>query len=280
MDACEVTNAEFARFVLETGYKTVAERALNWEELRAQLPPDTPKPSEETLQPGALVFSPPDRSVDTLDYSQWWRWMIGASWQHPQGPTSSIAGKERYPVVQVAYEDAEAYAKWAGKRLPTEAEWEYAARGGLERKRNVWGDEPVAPRRANTWQGRFPDVNTAEDGYVRGAPVRSFPPNGYGLYDMAGNVWEWCSDIYRADMYTLRLAEFGGAGVCANPKGPTAGSGPRDTRAIESHVQRGGSFLCNDSYCASYRPSARMPGAADTGAEHVGFRCVMTARTK
>jgi len=255
MDETEVTNAQFASFVAATGYRTVAERPVDWEELRKQVPPGTPKPPDSQLQPGALVFTPPAEPVGLDRYDRWWSWTTGACWNHPSGPGSSISGKEQEPVVHVALEDAQAYARWAGKRLPTEAEWEFAARGGLEGKRNAWGDEPVDPRRANTWQGHFPDRNTREDGFVLAAPVKSFPPNGYGLYDMAGNVWEWCSDAYR----------------------PYDGADARITFVPGSHVVRGGSFLCCDSYCASYRPSARMSQTPDTGMQHLGFRCVKDA---
>ena len=255
MDEAEVTNAQFAAFVAATGYRTVAERPVDWEELRKQVPPGTPKPPDSQLQPGALVFTPPAEPVDLDRFDRWWSWTPGACWNHPAGPASTIAGKGQEPVVHVAFEDAQAYARWAGKRLPTEAEWEYAARGGLEGKRNAWGDEPVDPRRANTWQGHFPDRNTREDGFALAAPVKSFPPNGYGLFDMAGNVWEWCSDAYR----------------------PYDGADPRITFVPGSLVVRGGSFLCNDSYCSSYRPSARMSQTPDTGMQHLGFRCVKDA---
>jgi sulfatase modifying factor 1 len=276
MDATEVTNAQFRAFVEATDYKTVAERPVDWEELKKQVAPGTPKPPDEMLQPGSLVFTPPDHPVDLRDNAQWWRWTIGANWRHPEGPGSTLDGKDSYPVVHVAYEDAVAYCKWAGKRLPTEAEWEFAARGGLDGKKNVWGDEPIDPKRANTWQGHFPDNNTAEDGYARAAPVKSFPPNGYGLYDMAGNAWEWCSDLYRPDTYARRVLEIGKDGVAVNPTGPTSSLDPRNPYAPESRVHRGGSFLCHDSYCASYRPSARMACPSDTGLQHLGFRCVMT----
>lgn len=276
MDVTEITNAQFAAFVDATGYRTVAERPVDWEELKKQAPPGTPKPPAEQLQPGSLVFTPPAHAVDLQDYSQWWSWTIGANWRHPQGPGSGIAGKDAYPVVHIAFEDALAYAKWAGKRLPTEAEWEFAARGGLAGRRNVWGDEPIDPRRCNTWQGHFPDRNTAEDGYAGAAPVKSFPPNGYGLYDMSGNVWEWCSDLYRVDTYARRAAETGPDGVAVNPPGPGSSLDPRNPHAPETRVHRGGSFLCHDSYCASYRPSARMACPPDTGLQHLGFRCVTT----
>jgi formylglycine-generating enzyme required for sulfatase activity len=276
MDATEVTNRQFAAFVEATGYETVAERPVDWEELKHQLPPSTPKPDDKMLLPGSLVFEPPVGPVDTRHFEQWWRWTTGADWRHPDGPGSNIDGKAEHPVVHVAWEDAVAYAKWTGKRLPTEAEWEFAARGGLDRKRNVWGDAPVDAKRANTWQGRFPQENTAEDGFARTSPVKSFPPNAYGLYDMAGNVWEWCSDLYRPDAYALQISEAGESAVIDNPRGPTKSLDPRNPHAPESHVQRGGSFLCHDSYCASYRPSARMAAPPDTGMQHLGFRCVLS----
>ena len=276
MDATEVTNRQFAEFVQATGYETVAERPVDWEELKQQLPPGTPKPDEKMLLPGSLVFTPPAEAVDTRHFEQWWSWTTGASWRHPEGPGSTIDGKADHPVVHVAWEDAMAYAKWAGKRLPTEAEWEFAARGGLDHKLNVWGDEPVDAKRANTWQGRFPEKNTAEDGYARTSPVKSFPANAYGLYDMAGNVWEWCSDLYRPDAYALQIAEAGPNAVIDNPRGPAQSLDPRNPHAPASRVQRGGSFLCHDSYCASYRPSARMAAPPDTGMQHLGFRCVLS----
>jgi formylglycine-generating enzyme required for sulfatase activity len=286
MDTTELTNAKFAEFVKATGYKTVAERPVDWEELKKQLPPGTPKPDDKMLLPGSLVFTPPDQPVDLRAHEQWWTWTTGADWQHPEGPSSSIDGKNDYPVVHIAYEDAVAYCAWAGKSLPTEAQWEFAARGGLDHKVNVWGNEPVDATRCNIWQGHFPDKNTATepggDGFARSAPVKSFAPNGYGLYDMAGNVWEWCSDLYRPDTYARRLLELDQAGkkgsdrVAVNPTGATRSYDPRNPNSPESRVHRGGSFLCNDSYCASYRPSARMACPPDTGLQHLGFRCVMS----
>jgi sulfatase modifying factor 1 len=266
MDTTEVTNAQFRRFVEATGYVTVAERPIDWEELSKQLPKGTPRPPDEALRPGSAVFTPPSKPVSTNDAGQWWTWTDGANWRHPEGPGSSIEGKDRYPVVHVTHADAVAYCEWAGKRLPTEAEWEYAARGGLAGKVNVWGDEPIDPTRANTWQGEFPHQNLKEDGFVLAAPVGSFPPNGYGLFDMAGNVWEWCSDRYRPDEYTRRVQAAGKNGVSVNPRGPGG--------AADQYVHRGGSFLCNDSYCASYRPSARMSTTGDTSLHHLGFRGV------
>jgi formylglycine-generating enzyme required for sulfatase activity len=280
MSATEVTNAQFAAFVKATGYKTLAERPVDWEEMKKQVPPGTPKPADEMLEPGSLVFSPTNGPVSLDDFFQWWSWLHGADWRHPDGPGSSIEGKDDFPVVHVAYRDALAYCEWAGVRLPTESEWEFAARGGLDGNLNVWGNEPVDAARANTWQGQFPATNTADDGFARAAPVRSFPPNGYGLYDMAGNVWEWCSDLYRPDTYARLRLEFGADAVVTNPQGPPQSYDPRNPHEPEVRVQRGGSYLCNDSYCASYRPSARMACPPDTGLEHVGFRPVKSAQVQ
>jgi formylglycine-generating enzyme len=219
------------------------------------------------------VFTPPRGEVDLRDFSQWWTWMPGADWRHPEGPGSSIEGRDDHPVVHVSWDDADAYARWAGKRLPTEAEWEFAARGGLDGKPYTWGDQPPTDARtlANIWQGEFPHSNTAKDGFTRTSPVKSFPPNGYGLYDMAGNVWEWCADWFDRDLYRRRA----GSGVTDNPAGPEVSSDP--TRPFERlRVERGGSFLCNDSYCSRYRPSARHGNSPDTGMSHLGFRCVMS----
>ncbi|MDX2046479.1 MAG: formylglycine-generating enzyme family protein [Chitinophagaceae bacterium] len=270
MDATEVTNAQFQKFVDATGYITTAEKAPDWDELKKQLPPGTPKPDESLLVAASLVFTPPTRAISLNNASQWWNWTKGASWRHPEGPGSTVKGKENYPAVHISWDDAYAYAKWAGKRLPTEAEWEYAARGGLINKPYSWGTEDVEKikPKANTWQGHFPDINTKWDGYHKLAPVKSFVPNGYGLYDMAGNVWEWCSDWYRADYYR-QLA--GSSAV--NPKGPPSGYDP-DEPTVPKRVVRGGSFLCHVSYCSSYRVSARMKTSPDTGLEHTGFRCV------
>ncbi len=276
MDQTEVTNAQFRAFVAATGYKTVAERPVDWEEFRKHVPPGTPKPSAEELAGGSLVFVMPAPTSAAGDL-QWWRWVRSACWKHPEGPGSSIDGREQHPVVHIAYEDALAYSKWAGKRLPTEAEWEFAARGGLDGKINVWGDEPISPTRANTWQGEFPVSNTREDGFIAAAPVKSYAPNSYGLYDMAGNVWEWCSDLYRPDTYTLQLRAAGPGVVVSNPAGPDKSFDPRNPHEPELRVLRGGSFLCNDSYCASYRPSARMASSPDTGLANAGFRCVADA---
>ena len=271
MDIHEVTNEQFSKFVKETGYKTIAERPINWEEIKKQLPKNTPKPKDEALNPGSMVFYPNESIFDLIDYSQWWRWVQGASWKEPFGPGSNINGKENFPVVHIAFHDAAEYAKWCGKRLPTEAEWEWAARGGLKEKIYPWGDESVEKGEAkcNYWTGVFPSKNTAKDGYAGLAPVMQYAPNGYGLFDMAGNVWEICSDWFDADYYlSFNLSE-----TAINPKGPKSWNYPLEP-LDPKRVIKGGSFLCNDSYCSSYRVSARMPNSQDTGMSHTGFRCV------
>jgi formylglycine-generating enzyme required for sulfatase activity len=280
IDRTEVTNRQFAEFVKATGYVTIAERPVDWEELRKQVPEGTPKPAEEMLAPGALVFTMPTAGTRLDNPAGWWRWTPGASWRHPEGPDSSIDDRLDHPVVQVAWLDAVAYAAWAGKRLPTEAEWEFAARGGLDRRAFTWGDEPIDPKRANTWQGDFPVRNDLSDGFARTAPVGRFPPNGYGLVDMAGNVWEWCDDRFDSSIYPRRVAEALRASVpegepaVTDPHGPDFARDPRNPEARDSRVQKGGSFLCHASYCSSYRPSARMGCTPDTGMSHLGFRCV------
>lgn len=276
MDEHEVTNAQFRAFVAATGYATTAEKPVDVEAILRQSPPGTAAPTGEALLPGSVVFTPTSSSVPVTGpevYRQWWRWTPGACWKHPEGPGSSIESKDDHPVVHVSWDDAVAYAKWAGKRLPTEAEWEFAARGGLDQKPYVWGDERPSDTaiHANIWQGEFPYKNTALDGYQRTAPVKSYAPNGYGLYDMAGNVWEWCADWYDRDLYRKRA----GAGVIVNPTGPDRSSNPARPYTPE-RTQRGGSFLCNDSYCSRYRPSARHGCSPDTGMSHVGFRCVQS----
>jgi sulfatase modifying factor 1 len=270
MDETEVTNKQFRKFVEETKYLTVAERPIDWEELKKQAPPGTPKPPDEVLQPGSLVFTPPTGVVALNDYTQWWNWVIGANWQHPQGPGSNLEGKDNHPVVQIAYEDALAYATWAEKSLPTEAQYEFAARGGLDAKTFSWGDElnPQGKYLANYFQGSFPNNNTGDDGFVGTAPVKSFPPNGYGLFDMTGNVWELCSDWYGVTQKSAAQNK-----VDNNPVGPAATADPTDPYAIK-HVSKGGSFLCSNQYCSNYKPSGRQGSAYDSGMDHTGFRCV------
>ncbi|WP_010581900.1 formylglycine-generating enzyme family protein [Schlesneria paludicola] len=272
IDAHEVTNAEFQKFVDATGYVTTAEVKPDWEELKKTVPPGTPKPPDDVLVPGSLVFTAPPTPVPTNDVSKWWTWIPGACWKHPEGPKSSIDNRSEHPVVHISWDDANAYAKWAGKRLPTEAEWECASRGGLVGKRFTWGDEPPkeSSKLSNIWQGVFPNQNDQLDGWERTAPVKSYPPNGYGLYDMSGNVWEWCSDWYRADAYAQRMAEK----VVENPPGPADSWDPGEPDAAK-RVIRGGSFLCHITYCESYRTAARRGTTPDTGMSHLGFRCVV-----
>jgi sulfatase modifying factor 1 len=264
MDRTDVTNAEFARFVKATGYVTVAERK--------PLAKDFPGVPAEQLVEGSIVFTPPARAVDLSDYSQWWRYAPGADWRHPLGPQSSIRDRGNYPVVQIAYEDAAAYARWAGKRLPTEAEWEFAARGGLTGKPYAWGDEmrPNGRWMANTFQGHFPDEGRDSDGFAGLAPVARYPANGYGLYDMTGNVWQWTSDWYRPDAYAALVAKNA---VAWNPKGPDSSFDP-DEPGVAKRVQRGGSFLCTEQYCSRYLVGSRGKGDVSSATNHIGFRCV------
>jgi formylglycine-generating enzyme required for sulfatase activity len=268
MDKTTVTNEQFERFVRATGYVTVAERRVDAK--------DYPGAPPAMLAPGAPVFSPPAHPVPPNNPLGWWRWQPGADWRHPEGPGSSIQERPDHPVVQIAWEDAVAYAKWAGKRLPTEAEWEFAARGRLDRQEFVWGDEehPHGKWMANTFQGHFPDANTAQDRFPGTSPVCSFPENGYGLCDMAGNVWQWVSDWYRPDYYQ-QLASRGG--VTENPRGPTESFDPSEP-GVKKRVRKGGSFLCTDQYCGRFRPGARGKGDVLTGASNVGFRLVQEGK--
>ena len=263
IDAHAVTNAEFAKFARKTGYVTVAERPLN--------PADYPGALPENLAPGSLVFQMTPGPVDLRDYRQWWAWVSGACWKHPEGPGSSIDSRPDHPVVQVALEDVESYARWAGKRLPTEAEWEFAARGGLDGKDFVWGDEmePGGKPAANTWQGEFPWKSTHRHG-PRTMPVGEFAPNGFGLYDMAGNVWEWTSDWFVSDRTTLSSPCCAGA----NDVRERSYDPCQPQIRIPRKVLKGASFLCSPSYCLRFRPAARSPQMLDTGMSHLGFRCV------
>ena len=268
MDKTDVTNAQFAKFVKATGYVTVAERKPRAE--------DFPGAPPENLVAGSVVFSPPDHPVPLDNHFQWWSYVPGANWRHPLGPKSSIVGKDNYPVVQIAYEDAVAYSKWAGKRLPTEAEWEFAARGGLAGKPFVWGDKfrPNGKWMANTHQGHFPNQDTGADGHVGIAAVAQYSPNGYGLYDMAGNVWQWTSDWYRPDYYQQLVAA---GGVARNPQGPQSSYDPDEPKEPK-RAHRGGSFLCTDQYCSRYVVGTRGKGEVSTGTNHLGFRCVQDAK--
>jgi formylglycine-generating enzyme required for sulfatase activity len=268
IDAHTVTNREFAAFVEQTGYTTVAERPLN--------PADFPGAKPELLRPGSLVFRMSNGPVDLRNMANWWEYVPGACWRHPEGPDSDLDGRESHPVVQVAYEDAKAYARWAGKDLPTEAEWEYAARGGLDGAEYVWGSDfnPGGKWMANTWQGEFPWENSAEDGFAGTAPVGSFPPNGFGLFDMAGNVWQWTQDWFFPNH---PIKDQDNCCVLNNPRGP---SESRSYDPMLPHIRiprkvvKGGSFLCAASYCRRYRPAARHAQMIDSGMSHIGFRCI------
>jgi formylglycine-generating enzyme required for sulfatase activity len=269
MDRYTVTNREFRRFVEETGYVTVAEQQPN--------PADYPGADPSLLVPGSAVFEKPKHRVDLRDWQQWWRYVPGANWRQPEGPRSNLKGRWEHPVVHVAYEDAETYARWAGKELPTEAQWEFAARGGLEGMIYAWGNEaaPKGKMMANTWQGQFPWQNLKQDGYDRTAPVGVFPANGYGLYDMAGNVWEWTCDWYRAHHPADPQKP------CCTPLNPRGAKPEQSYDPALPHIRiprkvlKGGSFLCAPNYCLRYRPAARHPETIDTSTCHIGFRCVV-----
>lgn len=272
IDATEVTNKQFEAFVNATNYITVAERPIDWEDLKKDLPPGTAKPHDSVLKPGSLIFNKNVEGVVNMrNFGNWWTWKIGANWRHPQGPKSSIEGKEQYPVVHIAYEDAMAYCKWANRELPTEAQWEAAAQGTNNNTIFTWGNDPkLINQKANTWQGVFPTTNNPLDGYKYISPVKSFPPNSIGIYDMAGNVWEMTSDNYDIDYYKT----LAGKSNLLNPKGAKKSYNP-DNPYIQEKIIKGGSFLCNASYCASYRISAKMGMSPDSGSDHIGFRTVL-----
>lgn len=262
MDRTPITNAQFAQFVKATGYVTIAERKPK--------PEDYPGAPIESLVPGSAVFTPPVQDVPLNDHLQWWRYVPGASWRHPEGPDSTTTGREDHPAVHIAWDDAVAYSRWAGKQLPTEAEYEFAARGGLDRQPYAWGRElkPGGKWATNVWQGSFPSQNSNEDGHLTTSPVTAFQSNGYGLYDMGGNVWQWCADWYRPDYF----AKIAGT-TTRNPQGPADSYDPQEP-GIQKRVQKGGSFLCSDEYCTRYLVGSRGKGAADSGSSNVGFRCV------
>jgi formylglycine-generating enzyme required for sulfatase activity len=271
MDETEVTNDQFNAFVEATGYVTEAEKDIDWEQMKLQVPEGTPKPPDSILKAGSLVFEKPEGQVNINGAPIWWKWTIGANWKQPYGPGSNLDTLWDHPVVHVSYNDAKAYADWAGKRLPTEAEWEWAAMGGQHDANYAWGNLSIdkAYKKANFWQGVFPTVNHELDGYYGTAPVRSFPPNGYGLFEMSGNVWEWCQDKYDIRQYQ----NYARTGLVKNPTGSERYLDQREPYAPK-HVVRGGSFLCSDEFCSGYRVSRRMSTSKDSGLNHTGFRCV------
>ena len=270
MDKSPVTNAQFAKFVAATGYKTIAEQTPD--------PKDFPGVPLDKLVAGSAIFNPPKQAVPLDNAYIWWRYQPGANWKNPEGPQSSIKGREAHPVVHIAWVDAVAYGKWAGKRLPTEAEFEFGARGGLDRNKFAWGNElkPGGKWAANIWQGKFPEADAGEDGYKTvTSPVTAFPPNGFGLYDVGGNVWQWCADWYRPD-YFEKVAS---SSAVKNPQGPTDSYDPQEP-GVPKRVQKSGSLMCSDQYCARYHVGSRGKGAEDSGASHVGFRCVKSASSQ
>ena len=270
IDQNEVTNGEFTQFVEATGYITTAEIPPKWEEIKKELPPNTPRPHDSLFKSASLIFVSSQGPVNLNSHNQWWKWQPGANWKHPMGPDSNIEGKDDHPVVHISWYDANAYARWAGKRLPTEAEWEWAARGGRKNSIYPWGNEDLnsGSPKLNSWEGSFPYFNEQRDKFFYTAPVGSFEPNSFGLYDMAGNVWEWCSDWYDFNYYSKIEDQ-----KLLNPKGPEKPNDPYQPY-LKQKVMRGGSFLCNDAYCSGYRVSARMKSSPDTGLQHTGFRLV------
>lgn len=281
MDSTHVTNDQFAQFVKETNYRTTAEQIPDWDTIKVQLPPGIPKPPALAFVPGAMVFVGTSNKVRLDDYSQWWAYVRGADWRHPTGPKSGIEGKGDHPVVQVSHEDAKNYAKWAGKRLPTEAEWEFAARGGLNQATYAWGDqlEQNGKLAANIWDVKkqpFPVISPKAGGAIGTSRIRSYPENGYGLFDMTGNAWQWVADLYRFDYFALQAKENGNQ-LIINPQGPDQSFDPADPGVppdAPKRVIRGGSFLCNEDYCQSYRPSARRGNDPYSPMSHLGFRLV------
>jgi formylglycine-generating enzyme len=274
IDITEVTNAQFKKFVEATGYITTAEKPVDWEEMKKTLPEGTPKPCDSILAPGSLTFNKNVKQVnDYNNYGQWWNWNSGTNWKHPQGKKSSIENKMNYPVVHISYKDALAYCKWINRRLPTEAEWELAAKGNLKNVIYTWGnDKSKLNLKSNTWQGKFPIENNAVDGYAYISPVKSYSPNSVGLFDMAGNVWEYTQDFYNVEYYQELLNQ---GKVVKNPMGATIAFNPNNPIQKE-RILKGGSFLCNESYCASFRISARMGMSEDSSSDHIGFRTVAT----
>lgn len=274
IDITEVTNKQFKAFVDATNYVTVAERKIDWQEMKKELPPNTPKPHDSLLQPGSLIFNKNVSAVVNINnYSQWWIWKIGANWKQPLGPGSNLNGKDNFPVVHIAFEDALAYCKWANRRLPTEAEWESAAQGNATNNIFTWGNNPDELfTKANTWQGVFPVKNEPIDGFTYTAPVKSYSPNSIGIYDLTGNVWELTSDLFNENYYKQI-----GSKTLINPTGANTAYS-RSNPYQKEHIIKGGSFLCHESYCASYRISARMGMSPDSSSDHVGFRTVATPK--
>lgn len=275
IDIHEVTNKQFQKFVEATNYITTAEKKIDWEKLKKNLPPGTQKPADSILQPGSLIFNKNAKNIVSMDnYIQWWKWKIGANWKHPEGPGSSIEGKENLPVVHVSLEDALAYCKWANRRLPTEAEWESAAQGQFKNNIFSWGNNyEELNKNANTWQGSFPTQNLPQDGFKYVAPVKSYPANNIGVFDMAGNVWEMTTDLFNVNYYkSLNIDK-----TYNNPTGATTSYSPSNPYQSEITI-KGGSFLCHDSYCASFRISAKMGMEPNSSSDHIGFRTVATKK--